>query len=234
MWVDVSGRHQPGDGATRAEPVAQSLFSRLRERRPPGGTAGTSWWLGCSCHPMQLALQLARPSRRNSVHKCPEMAPRGHFGQSVYTPDFPAPVRNGATAQQCTQMPQSGAERPDPPICVRYCDPKATYNPSPRRNSVHKCPETAPRGHFRRSVYTPVSPSWRRRPRRPGGDATTHPHELTKPLLDVAPSDYSMLPRCRVRPLASGQSDSGTGQQERPSVCWTSRTSLLLYRRRYR
>ena len=158
MWVDVSGRHQPGDGATRAEPVAQSLFSRPREKRPPGGTAGTSWWLGCSCHPMQLALQLARPSRPNSVHKCPKTARRGHFGQSVYTPDFPAPVRNGATAQQCTQMPQSGAEKPDPPICVHYCDPKATHNPSPRPNSVHKCPNPARRGRFSQSVYTPASP----------------------------------------------------------------------------
>ena len=27
-----------------------------------------------------------------------------------------------------------------------------------RRNSVHKCPKTASRGHFRRSVYTPASP----------------------------------------------------------------------------
>ena len=27
-----------------------------------------------------------------------------------------------------------------------------------RRNSVHKCPDTAPRGHFRQSVYTPASP----------------------------------------------------------------------------
>ena len=165
MWVDVSGRHQPGDGATRAEPVAQSLFSRPREKRPPGGTAGTSWWLGCSCHPMQLALQLARPSRPNSVHKCPKTARRGHFGQSVYTPDFPAPVRNGATAQQCTQMPQSGAERPDPPICVHYCDPKATHNPSPQRNSVHKCPNPARRGRFSQFVYTPAFPQGRSRDR---------------------------------------------------------------------
>ena len=67
-------------------------------------------------------------------------------------------VRNGAAAQQCTQTPQSGAERPDPPICVHYCDPKATHNLSPRRNSVHKCPETAPKGHFSQSVYTPASP----------------------------------------------------------------------------
>ena len=27
-----------------------------------------------------------------------------------------------------------------------------------RRNSVHKCPKTGPRGYFRQSVYTPASP----------------------------------------------------------------------------
>gem|GEM_PF-1579705 len=61
-------------------------------------------------------------------------------------------------SQQCTQTPRNGAERPDPPICVHYCDPKATHNPSPRSNSVHKRPKTALRGHSRRSVYTPASP----------------------------------------------------------------------------
>ena len=61
-------------------------------------------------------------------------------------------------SQQCTQTPQNGAERPDPPICVHYCDPEAPHNPSPRHNSVHKRPNPAPRGHFRRSVYTPASP----------------------------------------------------------------------------
>ena len=66
-------------------------------------------------------------------------------------------------AQQCTQTPQNGAERPDPPICVHYCDPKATHNPSPRRNSVHKRPKTTRRDHFGQSVYTPASP--------PGGEA---------------------------------------------------------------
>ena len=30
-----------------------------------------------------------------------------------------------------------------------------------RRNSVHKCPKAAPRGHFCQSVYTPVSSPWR-------------------------------------------------------------------------
>ena len=140
-----------------------------------------------------------RDSRRNSVHKCPKTAPRGHFDRSVYTPASPrlsttaqqctqtpqsgaerpfsaicvhycvlASVHNSATAQQCTQTPQSGAERPDPPICVHCCDPKATHNPSPRRNSVHKCPKTAPRGRFYRFVHTPASVALAVRPTSPG------------------------------------------------------------------
>ena len=45
-----------------------------------------------------------------------------------------------------------------------------------RRNSVHKCPKTAPRAHFRRSVYTPAYP----RPlARPGG--ATGPTTSTAP-----------------------------------------------------
>ena len=56
--------------------------------------------------------------------------------------------------QQCTQTPQTGAERPDPPICVHYCDPKVTHNPSPQPNSVHKRPNPARRGPYRPSVYT--------------------------------------------------------------------------------
>ena len=51
-------------------------------------------------------------------------------------------------------MPQSGAERPDPPICVHYCDPKATHNPSPQPNSVHKRPKLAQRAPILPSVYT--------------------------------------------------------------------------------
>ena len=115
LWVNVSGRRQPRDGATHAEPV----FPTKREVATEGGAAGTPWWLRRSCHSTQLA------------------------------------------SQQCTQMPQNGSERPDPPICVHYCDPKATHNPSLRRNSVHKCPKTAPRGHFHRFVYTPASSPWR-------------------------------------------------------------------------
>ena len=89
-------------------------------------------------------------------------------------------------SQQCTQMPQNGVERPSWPIRVHSCIPTVVrngatvYTSAPkrrreailanpctllhthgcpqRRNSVHKCPKTAPRGHFHRSVYTPASP----------------------------------------------------------------------------
>ena len=59
-----------------------------------------------------------RSQRRNSVHKCPETAPRAHFRRSVYTPASP---RLPAASQQCTQMPQNGAESPSSPICVHSC-----------------------------------------------------------------------------------------------------------------
>ena len=31
-------------------------------------------------------------------------------------------------SQQCTQTPQNGAERPDPPICVHSCVPTSVHN----------------------------------------------------------------------------------------------------------
>ena len=73
----------------------------------------------------RAAAPLAQPrrnSRRNSVHKCPKMAPRGHFRRSVYTP---ASSRLPTTAQQCTQMAQNGSEMPSQPICVHSCVPRS-------------------------------------------------------------------------------------------------------------
>ncbi len=55
-------------------------------------------------------------------------------------------------------MPRNGPERPFPPICVHSCVPTRLLAQSSCRNSVHKCPETAPRGHFSQSVYTLASP----------------------------------------------------------------------------
>ena len=111
------------------------------------------------------------------------VAPRAHLRRSVYTPASP---RLPAAAQQCTQMPRNGSESPSSPICVHSCVPTSarngvtvytsaprrrreaifadlctllhTHGRSQRRNSVHKCPGTAPRARFRRSVYTPAYP----------------------------------------------------------------------------
>ena len=65
-------------------------------------------------------------------------------------------------SQQCTQVPRNGVERPFSPICVHSCVATAARTILASRNSVHKCPKTASRGHFHRSVYTPASP--------PGGE----------------------------------------------------------------
>ena len=136
-------------------PLAQSLFSRPREKRPPGGTAGTPWWLGCSCHPMQLALQLARPSRPNSVHKCPKTAPRGRFGQSVYTPDFPVPVRNGPIVY--TNAPIWRGEARSSHLCTLLRS-QGHPQPKPTAQQCTQTPQTAPKGRFSQSVYTPALP----------------------------------------------------------------------------
>ena len=85
-----------------------------------------------------------RRGEARSSHSCTLLRSQGH--------PQPKPA-----AQQCTQTPQSGAERPDPPICVHYCDPKVTHNPSPQPNSVHKCPKSARRGPIRPFVYTIVA-----------------------------------------------------------------------------
>ena len=51
-------------------------------------------------------------------------------------------------------------------ILVDLCTLLRSLTCPQRRNSVHECPKTAPKGRFRQSVYTPASP----RPlARPGG-----------------------------------------------------------------
>ena len=184
-------RCQPGSDATRAEPVfptkregparRRSRHAMVAEALAPPDAARVA---------IRIATRVATvytnaPKRRREAilaDLCTLLRPHGRSHdpreaqQCTQMPrngaerPFPpicvhycvlASVHNSATAQQCTRMPQNGAERPDPPICVHYCDPKVTHNPSPRRNSVHKCPETAPRGHFHRFVYTPASSPWR-------------------------------------------------------------------------
>ena len=112
-----------------------------------------------SSHLCTLLRSQGHPQPKPTAQQCtqmPQNGTEGPFSSICVHYCVLASVHNSATAQQCTQTPQSGAERPDPPICVHYCGPKTTHNPSPQRNSVHKCPKTAPRGHFSQSVYTPA------------------------------------------------------------------------------
>ena len=61
-------------------------------------------------------------------------------------------------------------------VLADLCTLLHTHGCPQRRNSVHKCPETALRAHFRQSVYTPAS----LRPHaRPGG--ATGPTTPTAP-----------------------------------------------------
>ena len=150
-------RCQPSSGATRSEPV----FLTKREG-PARGRRRHAMVVEALAPPdaARVAIRIATrvatvytnaPKRRREAilaDLCTLLRPHGRS-------------HDPREAQQCKQTPQNGAERPDPPICVHYCDPKATHNPSPRPNSVHKCPETAPRGHFSQSVYTLASPPGR-------------------------------------------------------------------------
>ena len=144
-------RRQPRGGATHAEPVFPVKGEAATEGAPPahhGGWGARATRRGSRRKARVATVYTNDPKRRRearSSHLCTLLRSQGH--------SQPKP-----TAQQCTQTPQNGAERPDPPICVHYCDPKATHNPSPRHNSVHKRPKTARRGRFSQSVYTPALP----------------------------------------------------------------------------
>ncbi len=182
--------------AARATPVSQQCTQMPRN----GVERPFSAICVHYCVPLRHHRPPARASRRNSVHKWPRTASKGHFRRSVYTIVSPPAARAGLapqlSAQQCTQMPQNGAERTFSAICVHYCattgrprDSRAatvyTNGPERRRgtifghlctllsphrpparasrrrsrhNSVHKCPGTASKGRFRRSVYTIASP----------------------------------------------------------------------------
>ena len=105
------------------------------------------------------------PQRCNSVHKCPKTTPRGRFRQFVYTPASP---RLSTTVQQCTQMPQNGAERPFPPICVHSCMPTVVRNVATVYTSAPKRP--------REAIFTDLCTLLHHRPggeARPTGEA--HP-----------------------------------------------------------
>ena len=137
-------------GATVLSALKKSHFWLFR------GSRGLTPWRRCQPGSGATRAEPVFPTKREGAAGTP-----WRLRRSCHLTQLASRFVSRLASQQCTQTPQSGAERPDPPICVHYCDPKATHNPSPRRNSVHKWPKTAPRGHFHRFVYTPASSPWR-------------------------------------------------------------------------
>ena len=153
-------RRQSGSGAAHTNSVFPTMREAATEEAPPTHHGG--WGTRAT----------RRGSHRNSVHKCPKTAPRGHFRRSVYTPAFP---RLSTTAQQCTRMAQNDSERPFSPICVHSFAP-TTARATGRGHGSHDID----------GLMAPAIPGCSDlRPRRRGGDTTSYPHELTKPLFLV-------------------------------------------------
>ena len=124
--------------------------------------------------------------RRNSVHKCPKMTPRGPRDQSVYTPAAPRLLAvatvytNGPKrcpmaliTNLCTLLRPEAAHHPcattvytnGPKRCQEVLTTGFVYTiaargcpPPLRHDSVHKWPKTMPRGPRDQSVYTPAAP----------------------------------------------------------------------------
>ena len=107
--------------------------------------------------------------------------PRGRWRYAMVVgalvpPDATRVATSGATVY--TSAPKQSREA----VFANLCTLLRPLTCPQRRNSVHKCPKTNPRGQFCRSVYTLASPpGGDAPPRRQGSDVTTHPHELTKP-----------------------------------------------------
>ena len=69
VWVDVSGRRQPGDGATHAEPVFPTKGEVATEGAPPARHGG--WGARATRRGSHRSSRRNshRSSRRNSVHE---------------------------------------------------------------------------------------------------------------------------------------------------------------------
>ena len=120
------------DANLAAAPLAQSLFFRPRERRPPMGRRRHTMAVEALVSPRATRLSSRRSSRRssqrNSVHKWQKTVSRGHSRRLVYTLASPRPARATLTLQQCTQMAKNGVERPFSPTCVHCCVPTSVHN----------------------------------------------------------------------------------------------------------
>ena len=108
-------------GGARATPVSQQCTQMPRNGSVrPFSAICVHYCVLASVHNSTTVYTNA-PKRRGeaqSSHLCTLLRSQGHSQPKL-------------TAQQCTQMPQNGAERPFPPICVHSCVVALAVRPTP-------------------------------------------------------------------------------------------------------
>ena len=199
------GRRLGEDANLAAAPLAQSLSSRPSGRGQRGGAADTPWRLRRSCHLAQLALQLARPSRPNSVHKCPKTAPRGPILPFVYTIAIPGPP---TTQAHGPTVYTNAPKRPRGAISTDLCT-LLRHRPGGEAHAVGAVtqPPTHTNSRSRQKVSSNLSCRISRVPPRFTPTAIDHDQLLPRPLrqtsrLGMRPSNSRSHPDCRLAPSA--------------------------------
>ena len=127
------------------------IASQQRTQVPhsaPGDSRKDALW---GCHSHEKAHFACGPHKGRTLHASGGCAESPSSPICVH-PCVPTSARSGATVY--TNAPKRRREA----IFADLCTLLHTHGRPQRRNSVHKCPETAPRGRFRRSVYTPAYP----------------------------------------------------------------------------
>ena len=111
------------------------------------------------------------PTRREAATEGTPPARHGGWGTRATRRGSHRNSRDSRVVTVYTSAP----ERLREVILANLCTLLRSYVCPQRRNSVHKCPRTAPRGHFRRSVYTLLPPRLLARPSGATGLTTTAP-----------------------------------------------------------
>ena len=133
-----------------------------------------------SAIPRSRRLRLSVTSRRPGGVVQPPRQAAGHYGECL----------NWANALEQPPARLRGGLRECPQISVRSLTSRKSALCSRRnRNSVHKCPKTAPRGRFRRSVYT-LCPHGRSRDRVVGPRVP----QRRRPMAPVMPGYLDLRP----------------------------------------
>ena len=119
VWVAASAKTPTWQRRSR-----RACFSYQARDGHRGGAAGTPWRLGCSCHPTQLASQLAsqqctqmpqngseRPFSPICVHSCVTTAARATSRVATVYTNAPKRRREAIFADLCTLLRHHGRSR---------------------------------------------------------------------------------------------------------------------------